>query len=53
MPHDSTQIPAVQPLDAHNRRLLENVPKGGTTRMSSAWGRRMAGHFFVHQPALT
>jgi pyruvate/2-oxoglutarate dehydrogenase complex dihydrolipoamide dehydrogenase (E3) component len=25
MPHDPTQIPAVQPLDAHNRRLLENV----------------------------
>jgi pyruvate/2-oxoglutarate dehydrogenase complex dihydrolipoamide dehydrogenase (E3) component len=25
MAHDPTQIPAVQPLDAHNRRLLENV----------------------------
>lgn len=25
MAHDPTHIPAVQPLDAHNRRLLENV----------------------------
>ena len=25
MQHDPTTIPAVQPLDAHNRRLLENV----------------------------
>jgi pyruvate/2-oxoglutarate dehydrogenase complex dihydrolipoamide dehydrogenase (E3) component len=25
MPHDPTSFPAVQPLDAHNRRLLENV----------------------------
>lgn len=25
MPHDPTHIPAVQPLDAHNRRLLETV----------------------------
>jgi pyruvate/2-oxoglutarate dehydrogenase complex dihydrolipoamide dehydrogenase (E3) component len=25
MAHDPTSIPAVQPLDAHNRRLLENV----------------------------
>jgi len=39
MAHDPTSIPAVQPLDSHNRRLLENVhpptwtnpapPKGG------------------------
>lgn len=25
MPHDPTSFPAVQPLDAHNRRLLDNV----------------------------
>ena len=25
MPHDPTTFPAAQPLDAHNRRLLENV----------------------------
>ena len=25
MAHDPTQFPAVQPLDAHNRRLLDNV----------------------------